>query len=181
MHHLLKGALGAALVYPLAWYYYSQPEALQPVATSASRPAMEKRVEQNAKAALDESGVSRGAVPGALAERAGATAAEASPSSQRQPARPPELAVPGAQETAKAPDVVNREVPFPEFAELQATLAQMKELQRHAHDPQELDARVQSMESDPQKLAKLRAMAELLVKLPPSRSDAYLPAEDPSP
>ena len=51
----------------------------------------------------------------------------------------------------------------------------MAELQQHAHDPAELERRVQTLEEDPAKLAKLKAIADLFVQLPESRSEAYLP------
>ena len=50
-----------------------------------------------------------------------------------------------------------------------------------AHDPKALDERVQVTEYDAQKVAKLKALAEQFVELPPPRGERYLPAGKPAP
>jgi hypothetical protein len=60
--------------------------------------------------------------------------------------------------------------------ELQEALARAAEIQRHAANPAELERAVQGLDADPAKLARLKALADMLVQLPTPRGDAYLPS-----
>jgi hypothetical protein len=88
----------------------------------------------------------------------------------------PQLAPPSAPEQPSVPDAEEPKVPFPAFAELRDAFGQMKDLQAVAHDPKALDERVQKTEFDPQKVARLKALAEQFVELPPPPGERYLPA-----
>lgn len=176
MHHILRGALGAVLVYPLAWHYYgSQPATAQSAASAskvrdgrpsavASAEARSASIPVTAQPAPDD-----GAAKGAKVVREGA-APRPEPSAVQQRGRSvePALSKPSEPDGAK--------VPFPAFSELQEAFGTMKDLQAVAHDPKALDERVQQTEHDPQKLAKLKAFAEQLVQLPPPAGERYLPS-----
>jgi hypothetical protein len=60
--------------------------------------------------------------------------------------------------------------------ELKEILAQSGEIQRHAANPAELERALQGVDDDPAKFARLKALADRLVKLPPPRGEAYLPS-----
>jgi hypothetical protein len=96
-------------------------------------------------------------------------------------ARPEPVAMPALPQMpgVENPRVAQPDVPLPEIAELKETFARMSELQRHAHDPAELDRRVQTMEEDPEKLARLKAIADMFVQLPDSRREDYLHPDPP--
>jgi hypothetical protein len=83
-----------------------------------------------------------------------------------EPARP-------ALSGVSAPDA-----PSGAFSDVRDALGRMSDLQAHAHEPDELARRVQSMEQDPEQLARLKALAEVFVQLPPSRTDAYMPTRE---
>jgi hypothetical protein len=89
------------------------------------------------------------------------------------PAPPP--TPPNQPQLPNSPSVPEPKVPFPAFAELQEAFGQMKDLQEISHDPKALDERLQVMQHDPQKLARLKAFAEQLVNLPPPPGERYLP------
>lgn len=190
MHHILRGAFGAAVVYPLAWYYYSGPGAVQAIATDAARSSEQQQdntsrpfepvFEEPAQPAVFE--------PASLVreERVAHSASRSVPATAPQLALPIEPELPRGPELPRAPKVAEPKVEapnlaLPAFPELQEILGQMKDLQQHAHDPRELEKRVQAIEEDPQKVARLRAIADMFVKLPPSRGESYLPAGDTRP
>jgi hypothetical protein len=60
--------------------------------------------------------------------------------------------------------------------ELKEALARAAEIQRHAANPAELERAVQELDADPAKLARLKALADMLVQLPAPRGEAYLPS-----
>jgi len=60
--------------------------------------------------------------------------------------------------------------------ELKEVLARVAEVQQNAHDPAELDHRIQTLDEDPAKLARLKALADMFMKLPTPRGDDYLPS-----
>jgi hypothetical protein len=178
MHHVLRGAFGAAVVYPLVWYYYSGAGAAQPEATG---PAGSSAQQQVPGSSLPEPVFAEPAQPGFLQRgrseeeaHLARSASEPLPSTAPQFRLPIEPGLPRGPSVAE-PKVDAPDVPLPGFAELQEVLGQMKDLQQHAHDPGELEKRVQTIEEDPQKVAKLRAIADMFLKLPASRGEAYLP------
>lgn len=186
MHHILRGALGAGLVYPLAWYYYAHSGPVQPAASKASHASVEEQQHEP----LGSSEQPTGAVP--APQRA--PAARETPRAGQPPVEPlelrairqrvaeaaPRLTLPTEPERPRSPKAEEPKVPFPAFAELQDALGQMKELQAVAHDPKALDERVQLTEYDAQKVARLKALAEQFVELPPPPGERYLPAGKPS-
>jgi hypothetical protein len=189
MHHILRGVLGAALVYPFAWYYYAQTGVVQSVAPEVAPSPSERKVSswtepmpvrvEPAQAEPYEraSPVREQVVARAVTEHVPAVAPQLV-----RPVEPELPRAPGVTRPSVAKPSVNEpSIPLPPLAELQEVFGQMKELQRYSHDPQELEQRVQGMEQDPQKLAKLRAFADMFLKLPASPSDGYLPAAERSP
>lgn len=60
--------------------------------------------------------------------------------------------------------------------ELKETLARAAEIQRHSANPAELEHALQGLDEDPAKIARLKALADMLVQLPTPRGDAYLPS-----
>lgn len=60
--------------------------------------------------------------------------------------------------------------------ELKETLARAADVQQHAASPAELERALQGLDNDPAKLARLKALADMLVQLPTPRGDAYLPS-----
>ncbi|MEY2931719.1 MAG: hypothetical protein RL033_2468 [Pseudomonadota bacterium] len=178
MHHVLRGAFGAAVVYPLVWYYYSGPGAVQPVATGAARPSEQQQVPGSS---LSEPVFAEPAQPGVFDPGSSEGEPRVSRSaSEHLLSTAPQFTLPIEPELPRGPNVEEPKVdvpnvPLPAFAELQEVLGQMKELQQYAHDPAELEKRVQRIEEDPQKVAKLRAIADMFVKMPASRGEGYLP------
>ena len=81
-----------------------------------------------------------------------------------------------APELPHEPSVDDPQVPLPVMPELKEVLARVAEVQQHAHDPAELDHQVQTLDADPAKLARLKALADMFIKLPTPRSDDYLPS-----
>ncbi|MEY4545463.1 MAG: hypothetical protein RL685_1658 [Pseudomonadota bacterium] len=177
MHHVLRGAFGAAVVYPLVWYYYSGPGAAQPVATGAARPSGQQQVQGSSP----EPVFAEPAQPGVFDPGGSEGEPRVSRSASKHlPSTAPQFRLPIEPELPRDPNVEEPtvdapNVPLPAFAELQEVLGQMKELQQHAHDPAALEKRVQQIEEDPQKVAKLRAIADMFVKMPASRGESYLP------
>lgn len=189
MHHVLRGAFGAALVYPLVWYYYSGPGVAEPRATGVARSA-EQQPEPSSS--LSEPVFAEPVQPAFLEQgssegepQVARSASERLPSTVPQFTRPIEPELPRgpivAEPKVAKPKVDAPDVPMPAFAELQEVLGQMKDLQQNAHDPAELEKRVQTIEEDPQKVAKLRALADMFLKMPASRGEAYLPTGETAP
>jgi len=176
MRHVLTGALGAAVVYPAVWYGMAvegpAPAAGAPqrAVATATRPVASREQARPAAApelrgpAWGPASTERAAAEPAAAERPTLEELPAALGAPIEPPRPdlPALSEPGA--------------PSPVFSDLRDTMGKMSDLQAHAHDPQELERRVQAMEQDPQQLARLKAMAEMFVQLPPSRLEPYLPS-----
>jgi hypothetical protein len=77
-----------------------------------------------------------------------------------------------------APAVSEPGPPSQAFLDVRDALGKMSDLQAHAHDPHELEQRVQTLEDDPEQLARLKALAEMFVQLPPSRVEPYMPARE---
>jgi len=169
MRHVLKGALGAALVYPAVWY-----------GSALEGPEPARGAPQRAAAAA-----ARPSAPGEpirpATELAGPTRAQSVASGPR-----PEAARPTLQELPAAfgapleadrpalPAVSEPGPPSQAFADVRDALGKMSDLQAHADDPKELERRVQTMEENPEQLARLKALAEMFVQLPPSRLDPYM-------
>lgn len=181
MHHWLRGALGAAVVYPLIWYYSapgavpaagkSAPSGAKPVAraaAAAAAPAPTSPLTYEREA--PEQRVALGTVSERLPVTTSVTPA-AEPELPRLPTvEDPNLPVAGMPEELQAV-----------MPELKEVMARAADIQQHAHDPRELDRRVQTFDEDPVKLAKLRALADMLVQLPPPRSESYLPSSNGTP
>jgi hypothetical protein len=79
-------------------------------------------------------------------------------------------------ELPKLPTVADPNLPLALLQELKPVIARAAQVQQYAHNPSELDKQVQTLDEDPAKLAKLRALAEMFVQLPPPRGDSYLPS-----
>jgi hypothetical protein len=93
--------------------------------------------------------------------------------------RAPEPVAARAPATPQQPSVQQPRDPLAELVqmpELKETLAQAAEIQRHAANSAELERAVQGLDEDPAKLARLKALADLFVQLPPPRGDAYMPS-----
>ena len=164
--------MGAALVYPLIWHF---------AATVPSSPSV-AAAPQSAKAASP----SRGPLdPPAETASSESLAAEGAASEHRGVSRtvterlPPVPTrvepVPGP-ELPQEPTANEPQVALPAMPELREALARVAEVQRHAESPAELDRQVQTLDEDPAKLAKLKALADMFMKLPTPRGDDYLPA-----
>jgi len=175
MRHVLKGALGAAVVYPAVWYGAASegPEpargAPQRAAVAAARPsAPRERVSPAAELTLGGPARSQAVVSSRRLEAERPTLEElpAVLGAPLEPARPGVAAV-------SEPDA-----PSQAFSDVRDALGKMSDLQAHAHDPNELARRVQTMEQNPEQLARLKALAEMFVQLPPSRLEPYMPARE---
>jgi hypothetical protein len=79
-------------------------------------------------------------------------------------------------ELPRLPTVDDPNAPLAVMPEMKEVLARVAEVQRHAHNPSELEQQVQELDEDPKKLAKLKAFADMFVKLPPARGDSYFPS-----
>jgi len=178
MRHVFKGALGAALVYPAVWYG-SAPAgaefakgAPQRAAVVAARPSARSATRSEQLRApepeLEATTPSRAALasPRLDAER---PTLEELPAALGAPVEPAGTTMPAGSEPGP---------PSQAFADVREALGQMSELQAHAHDPNELVRRVQAMDQDPEQLARLKALAEMFVQLPPSRLEPYMPARE---
>lgn len=184
MRHVLAGALGAAMVYPALWYGLA-PEG--PVTTPAGAP-------QRALATTAGPSVRREQVHPGEPQRPGPASSPAALSSQSSheldselpPVRerptlqelPAALGASGEPARPALRSVSEPEAPSVAFSDVREALGRMSDLQAHAHDPDELARRVQSMEQDPQQLARLKALAEMFVQLPPSRLEPYMPGRE---
>ena len=179
MRHILRGALGVAVVYPLLWHYSSAD--VGGVPSTAAVAASERRGTERSPS--DRSGVDQPL----RAERAVTERLPAAP--MREPVATvqpgaPEPALARAPASPQPPSVPEPRDPLAELGqipELKETLARAAEIQRHAANPAELERAVQGLDEDPAKLARLKALADLLVQLPTPRGDAYLPASGRSP
>lgn len=189
MHHILRGTLGAALVYPLVWYYSSHADPVQPAVTKLPSSRVEERqsphvdvVEEPVEAPVQWSPPQAPAVREVAqpAREAAPEPAELRAVRQRVAEVAPQVTPPSEPERPRSPSPEEPKVPFPAFAELRDAFGQMKDLQAVAHDPKALDERVQVTEYDAQKVAKLRALAEQFVDLPVPPGERYLPAGKPS-
>jgi len=162
MRHWLRGALGAAVVYPLIWYY-SEPSPEQPSAPSGpegARPMASAASRAPAKPPIDEDqGQKRRMASRSVTERLPTSAA-----SVREPELP------------RLPTVDDPKAALAVMPELRPVIARAAQVEQYAHNPGELDKQLQTLEEDPAKLAKLRAFAEMFVQLPPPRGDGYLPS-----
>jgi hypothetical protein len=181
MHHWLRGALGAAVVYPLVWYY-SAPGA----APTAGKPGLS-----------GEKPVARAVAPAAAPAPASPLTYEpeaperrvASPIVTERLPVPTRVAPAAEPELPRLPTVEDPNVPLagmPEeltavMPELKDVMARAADVQQHAHDPGALEQRVQTLDEDPAKLAKLKALADMFVQLPTPRSESYLPSSSGTP
>ncbi len=148
MREFLMGVLGAALVYPLAWYA-AEPTPMAAVGESSAHSELDASVpppgsKKSARALQHKAEVREQQKAGEGPIRDAANA----PSTQ--PAR-------------------RRLLPLPEA--LPKTIEQMRELQHFASNPDALADRVQTMESNDAELAELEAFAEKFVELPRNRVD----------
>lgn len=185
MHQILRGAFGAALVYPLVWYYYAHSGPVQsgaaavPQALVQAQPSKQVAPPQQSVEAAPQ----QWAAPPPPAAKVAAAGPEPAPEPpevravrQRVAEVAPQLAQPSEPQLPRAPRVNEPKVPFPALAELQEAFGQMKDLQAVAHNPQALDERVQTTEYDAEKVARLKALAEQFVELPTPASERYMPA-----
>lgn len=151
-------------MYPLIWYYTAPDSALPGAPLRSGAPTPARAATSPDPKPIRESGASEA---DAVARRT----ADALPRSSATDLEP--LSGPGSPRlpTADEPEDLLAMMP-----ELKETLARVAEVQQRAHSPQDLDREVQTLDADPAKLAKLKAVADLFVKLPPSRGDDYLPS-----
>jgi len=167
------GALGAALVYPAVWYG-SAPDGPEPVrgaprraVAAAARPAAPRepiRPAPELAAPTWSQSVASGQRPEAARPTLEELPAAFGASLEAAPPARPAVSEPGPPSQA--------------FADVRDALGKMSDLQAHAHDPNELERRVQTMEENPEQLARLKALAEMFVQLPPSRLEPYMPARE---
>ncbi|MEO8179660.1 MAG: hypothetical protein ABI895_12575 [Deltaproteobacteria bacterium] len=173
MHHWVRGALGAAMVYPVIWHY-SAPGPVssakissgpQPVTAAASspEPAPAGALTYEPSALTYEPAAPEREVGSRRVSERLPVATNGGPASEPELPRLPTVEDPNAPLAAVMP-------------ELKEVLALAAEVQQHAHNPGELAEHVQTLDEDPAKLAKLRAFAETFVQLPPPRGEAYLPS-----
>lgn len=169
MRHVLKGALGAALVYPAVWY-----------GSALEGPEPARGAPQRAVAAAARSSAPSEQVRPA-AELVDPRWSQSVASGQRPEAARPRLeelpvafGAPPEAERPALPAVSEPGPPSQAFADVRDALGKMSDLQAHAHDPNELERRVQTMEENPEQLARLKALAEMFVQLPPSRLEPYM-------
>ena len=176
MRHIMRGAFGVAAVYPLVWHYSSRDAGDLPTTTAAVTP------EQRSAEGLPPEQPRAEELESA---RAGRTVGERLPASlTRDPLaavepRAPEPAAARAPAAPQQPSVQQPRDPLAELGqmpELRETLAQAAEIQRHAAKPAELEQALQGLDEDPAKLARLKALADMLVQLPTPRGEAYLPS-----
>lgn len=154
MREYVLGALGVAVAYPAIWYQM-EPEPVAEVAMAAEPRVAEAERERAAR-------------PERLREKAprqSTARAEPEPIAELMMSMTQPEAVPPGEPRVRAPSTPLS--PLPEA--LPATIDQMSELQRLAHDPVRLAQHVQGLESNAAELAQLRAFAEKFVQLPPER------------
>lgn len=179
MHHIIRGALGVAVVYPLMWHYSSQGAEGLP-ATTAVSPAERRNAERAPPERAAEAPAQVQLTRTAMEPLPAPVAAQAI----REPVAAPEPRVPEplaaqAPSPPRQPSVQQAPDPLAELGqmpEMKEALAEAGEVQRHAANPAELERALQGIDDNPAKLARLKALADLLVKLPPPRGDAYLPS-----
>jgi hypothetical protein len=173
MHHWLRGALGAAVVYPLIWYY-SAPGAAPAAGTSGpsgARPVVARAAPMAPASPLpDESEAPELRVASRTVTERLPVATRIPPAAEPELPRLPTVEDPNAP-LAEMPEELKAVMP-----ELKEVMARAAEVQQHAHDPGALDQRVQTLDEDPAKIAKLKAFADRFVQLPTSRSESYLPS-----
>ncbi|HEU4580188.1 MAG TPA: hypothetical protein VFS67_18145 [Polyangiaceae bacterium] len=166
----MRGALGVAVVYPLFWHYSSAEGEVSP-----GREAP-RAVAANAASGRAEAEQAPPAEARTLRERLPAATVGAPGSAQPRVSQP----VPArAAEAPQQPSVQQPGDPLAELVqtpELKEALARAAEIQRHAANPAELERAVQELDADPAKLARLKALADMLVQLPAPRGEAYLPS-----
>ena len=176
MRHILRGVLGVAVVYPLVWHYSSQAVGAPP-ASGAGAPAELRSAE---RPPVERAGADELPPPAAtrtLTERLPAPATH-EPVAALEP-RAPEPAAARVPAAPQQPTVEQPRDPLAELGqvpELKETLARAAEIQQHAAKPAELERALQGLDEDPAKLARLKALAEMLVQLPAPRGEAYLPS-----
>jgi hypothetical protein len=163
--------VGAALVYPLVWHFSATAPGA-PAGAGAPQPTQVPSGARAAPAAALESEASeRRVVSRTLTERLPASGATRfAPASAPQPPQLPTAAEP------QAPTVAEPQVPPAVMPDVKEVLARVAEVQQHAHNPGELDQQVQTLDEDPAKLARLKAFADMFMKLPTPRGDGYLPS-----
>jgi hypothetical protein len=182
MRHVLQGALGAGLLYPLIWYG-SAPD---PVDVVGSTTGLRKIVEAGTAAREAPSSASAPSGPGVPRPESGTE-------HSRQLSRRID-SVPGSAASATVADVslpsapVPPSVAFPRVSQptepaaamplppaLPELLSRVSDVQQSAGDPTELAKRVQMLDADPAELAQLKAFADKFVRLPASAADRYTP------
>lgn len=162
MRHWLRGALGVAVAYPLIWYYSAPAPAVRSASLEGVKPpASAAGPTRSSPAPGEAEGPERHVASRSVTERL-PVATGAGPAT--------EAVLP------KLPTVEDPDVPLAMMAELKPVIARAAQVQQYAHNPGALDKQVQTLDEDPAKLAKLRALAEMFMQLPPPRGDSYLPS-----
>jgi hypothetical protein len=164
--------LGAAVVYPLIWHFAATGTSPPSVAAAphSAKPG------STARGALGPSAASQSSERRPEESEASERRAVSRTVTERLPSVPPTPEPVAGPELPHEPTADEPQVPLPAMPELKEALARVAEVQRHAEDPAELDRQVQTLDEDPAKLAKLKALADMFMKLPTPRSDDYLPS-----
>jgi hypothetical protein len=183
MRHVLQGAFGAVLLYPLIWYG-SAPEQVEGVAGSGIGALAAAERGAARETAL---GAAASSHPGEFRAERGMPphAAEGSRhiesvSGSRGPAQEAEVPLPRAP---VPPGVARPSVPQPTEPTvasplppgLPELLSRVSDVQQSAADPTELARRVQTLDANSAELAQLKAFADKFVRLPPPAADRYTP------
>lgn len=173
MRHIMRGALGAVVVYPLIWHYWPSEAAVSATKVAGAAPA----------SATDPSGAVAPSQPEPETAARAVTArlpvpalGEPAPLAEPRAPQPVPARAPTAPQPPSVPQPQDPLSAIGQVPELKETLARAAEIQQHAANPAELEKAVQSLDEDPAKIARLKALADMFVQLPPPRGDAYLPA-----
>lgn len=181
MRHVLQGALGAVLIYPLIWYG-SAPDQVEVVAGSgigtrapAERGAAGRETGLGAEASSPpgelrtERGTPHAAEMSRRIERVSGSSASALEAEVPLPRAP---VAPGVARP-RVPQPVEPAVASPLPPGLPELLSRVSDVQQSAADPTDLAKRVQTLDANPEELAQLKAFADKFVRLPPPAADRY--------
>jgi hypothetical protein len=181
MRHVLEGAFGAVLLYPLIWYG-SAPDPVDVVTDSGS--GAHAAAERGAAAGETAPVAAAASRPGELrTERGSQRSAETlrriesvsgNPTSALEATVPlPHAPVAPGVARPRVPQPTEPTVASPLPPSLPELLSRVSDVQQSASDPTELAKRVQTLDADPAELAQLREFADRFVKLPPPAADRY--------